>query len=155
MGATLHCGVQASCHGLPCCKAQVLGTSAPAVVACGPSSFDSWALKQGLGSCGAQTLLLHDMWDLPRPRIEPMSPASAGGFLSTVPPGKFRALFLSEAQGPLPSLCICWSNSFSCCYRTHGSLLLVSQQERKPLTSWSSFKGLACLRQPHLGQSSF
>ena len=28
------------------------------------------------------------MWDLPGPRIEPMSPASAGGFFTTEPPGK-------------------------------------------------------------------
>ena len=28
------------------------------------------------------------MWDLPRPGFEPMSPALAGGFLTTVPPGK-------------------------------------------------------------------
>ena len=28
------------------------------------------------------------MWDLPGPGIEPMSPALAGGFLTTVPPGK-------------------------------------------------------------------
>ena len=28
------------------------------------------------------------MWDLPEPGIEPMSPALAGGFLTSVPPGK-------------------------------------------------------------------
>ena len=28
------------------------------------------------------------MWDLPRPRLESVSPALAGGFLTTVPPGK-------------------------------------------------------------------
>ena len=27
------------------------------------------------------------MWDLPRPGIEPVSPALAGGFLTTAPPG--------------------------------------------------------------------
>ena len=27
------------------------------------------------------------MWDLPGPGLEPMSPALAGGFLTTVPPG--------------------------------------------------------------------
>ena len=27
------------------------------------------------------------MWDLPRPELEPVSPALAGGFLTTVPPG--------------------------------------------------------------------
>ena len=28
------------------------------------------------------------MWDLPRPGLEPVSPALAGGFLTTLPPGK-------------------------------------------------------------------
>ena len=28
------------------------------------------------------------MWDLPRPGIEPVSPALAGGFFTTEPPGK-------------------------------------------------------------------
>ena len=27
------------------------------------------------------------MWDLPGPGLEPVSPALAGGFLTTVPPG--------------------------------------------------------------------
>ena len=30
------------------------------------------------------------MWDLPGPGLEPVSPALAGGFLTTVPPGKSR-----------------------------------------------------------------
>ena len=30
------------------------------------------------------------MWDLPVPGIEPVSPALAGGFLTTAPPGKPR-----------------------------------------------------------------
>ena len=30
------------------------------------------------------------MWDLPRPGIEPVSPALTGGFLTTTPPGKPR-----------------------------------------------------------------
>ena len=34
------------------------------------------------------------MWDLPRPGIEPVSPALAGGFLSTAPPGKSLLLVL-------------------------------------------------------------
>ena len=28
------------------------------------------------------------MWDLPEPGLEPVSPALAGGFLTTAPPGK-------------------------------------------------------------------
>ena len=35
---------------------------------------------------GAQ--LLHSMWDPPRPGLEPVSPALAGRFSTTVPPGK-------------------------------------------------------------------
>ena len=30
------------------------------------------------------------MWYLPGPGLEPMSPALAGGFLTTAPPGKSR-----------------------------------------------------------------
>ena len=42
----------------------------------------------GLRSCGTRAQLLHGMWNLPGPGIEPMSLASAGRFLSTVPSGK-------------------------------------------------------------------
>ena len=33
------------------------------------------------------------MWDLPRPGLKPVSPALAGGFLTTVPPGKAKNYF--------------------------------------------------------------
>ena len=36
------------------------------------------------------------MWDLPRPGLEAMSPALAGGFLATVPPGKPHNSLLNE-----------------------------------------------------------
>ena len=42
----------------------------------------------GFSSCGARAWLLCSMWDLPGPEIEPVSPALAGGFLTTAPPGK-------------------------------------------------------------------
>ena len=38
--------------------------------------------------CGSRAQLLRVMWDLPRPGLEPVSPALAGGFSTTVPPGK-------------------------------------------------------------------
>ena len=41
-----------------------------------------------LSSCGSRAQLLRDMWDLPRRGLEPVSPALAAGFLTTVPPGK-------------------------------------------------------------------
>ena len=34
------------------------------------------------------------MWDLPGPGLEPVSPVLAGGFLTTVPPGKPSTNFL-------------------------------------------------------------
>ena len=42
----------------------------------------------GLSSRGARTQLLRGMWYLPGPGLEPMSPALAGGFSTTAPPGK-------------------------------------------------------------------
>ena len=41
-----------------------------------------------LSSCGSWAQLLRGMWDLPRPGLEPVSPALAGGFSTTAPPGK-------------------------------------------------------------------
>ena len=41
-----------------------------------------------LSSCGSRAQLLRGMWDPPRPRLEPMSPALAGRFSTTAPPGK-------------------------------------------------------------------
>ena len=37
---------------------------------------------------GAQAQLFRGMWDLPGPGLEPVSPALAGRFLTTAPPGK-------------------------------------------------------------------
>ena len=41
-----------------------------------------------LSSCGSRAQLLRGMWDLPRPGPEPVSPALAGRFSTTVPPGE-------------------------------------------------------------------
>ena len=54
----------------------------------GFSSYGAWALECRLGSCGVRAQLLHGMWDLPGPGLEPVSPALAGGFLTTAPLGK-------------------------------------------------------------------
>ena len=43
-----------------------------------------------LGSCGSWAQLLRGMWDLPRPGLEPVSPALAGRFSTTAPLGKPR-----------------------------------------------------------------
>ena len=59
-----------------------------------------------LSSCGSRAQLLRGMWDLPRPGLEPVSPALAGGFSTTAPPGKPSRWILNhcttrEAQKPL------------------------------------------------------
>ena len=41
-----------------------------------------------LSSCGSRAQLLRGMWDLPGQGLKPVSPALAGGFSNTAPPGK-------------------------------------------------------------------
>ena len=41
-----------------------------------------------LSNCGSGAQLLCGMWDLPRPELELVSPALAGRFSTTAPPGK-------------------------------------------------------------------
>ena len=41
-----------------------------------------------LSSCGSRAQLLRGMWDPPRLGLEPVSPALAGRFSTTAPPGK-------------------------------------------------------------------
>ena len=68
-GATLRRGARASHYrDLSCCGAQ--------------------APDAQLSSCGSRAQPLRGMWDLPRPGLEPVSPALAGRFLTTAPPGK-------------------------------------------------------------------
>ena len=52
-----------------------------------------------LSNCGSRAQLLCGMWDLSTPGLEPLLPALAGRFSTTVPPGKpndhfFMPLFL-------------------------------------------------------------
>ena len=52
--------------------------------------------------------MLRGMWDLPRPGLEPVSPALAGGFLTTAPPGKSLKPYAFEVK------------------RTHGTSVLYN-----------------------------
>ena len=61
----------------------------------GFSSCGSRALECRLSSCGARAHLLHGMWDLPGPGLEPVSPALVGRFLTTEPPGKPSFIYSS------------------------------------------------------------
>ena len=68
------CGTKAShCGGFSCCRER--------------------ALEHRLSSCGAGAQMLHGLWNLPRPGINPMSPALAGRFLSTGSPEKSFLIF--------------------------------------------------------------
>ena len=70
-----------------------LGAWASVVVALRLSSCGSRAPEHRFSSCGAWASLLRGMWDLPRPGLEPVSPALAGGFFTTTPPGKSDTFF--------------------------------------------------------------
>ena len=77
-GPHSHFGAWASyCSGFSACGAQALGAQTSEVAARGLSTF------------GPQALVLCSMWNLPGAGIEPTFPALAGGFSSTVLPGKF------------------------------------------------------------------
>ena len=52
------------------------------------SSWGSCALEHRLSSWGSWAQVLYSMWNLPRPRMEPISLALAGRFFTTEPPGK-------------------------------------------------------------------
>ena len=64
----------------------------------GPRSCRAWALGHRLGSLGTQAQLRQDLWDLPGPGKEPMSPALAGGFFTMShqgsPPDIFNTIFV-------------------------------------------------------------
>ena len=64
------------------------------IVMCGPLTIAASLVAEHrlqtrrLSNCGSRTQLLCGMWDLPRPGLEPVSPALAGRLSTTVPPGK-------------------------------------------------------------------
>ena len=88
--------------GLLCCPGFSLvvvgGGYSPAVVcrllllqsmgSRGFSSCGCLALEHTLSGCDTRAYLLLGTWDPSGPGIEHMSPASAGGFFTTEPPGK-------------------------------------------------------------------
>ena len=53
-----------------------------------------------LSNCGSRAQPLCGMWDPPRPGLEPVSPALAGRFSITAPPGKPRKWFLEMDSTP-------------------------------------------------------
>ena len=58
----------------------------------GFSSYTSQALEPRLNGGGARASLPLITWNLPRPGVEPVSPAFTGRFFSAVSPGKFQEM---------------------------------------------------------------
>ena len=77
------------------------------ITVCGPLTIaaslavDHRLQMRRLSNCGSWAQLLRGMWDLPRPGLEPVSPALAGRFSTTAPPGKPGSEF-SNSQN-------CWN----------------------------------------------
>ena len=85
-----------------------------------------------LSSYGSRAQLLRAMWDLPRPGHEPVSPALAGRFSTTAPPGKppvtfFNRLFRVRAC-VRACVCVC-----VCGQHSHTVKKAQSMQKRKSL----------------------
>ena len=76
------------CSGFSCCRAWALGAWASVLVVRGLRSCGSQAPEHRFSLCDTRVSSLHSMWNLPGREIEPMSPALAGGFLTTGPPAK-------------------------------------------------------------------
>ena len=64
----------------------------------GLSNCSSRALECRLRSCGTRVKLLRGTWDLPGPGFKPVSPALAGRFLTTGPPGKSCAILFEKSH---------------------------------------------------------
>ena len=66
------------------------------IAVCGPLTIAASLVAEHrlqmrkLSNCGSRAQLLRGMWDLPRPGLEPVSPALAGRLSTTAPPGKPR-----------------------------------------------------------------
>ena len=87
-------GLLCCVHGLP----PVAESGAPFQLRCTGFSL-RWLLLHGLSSCGTSALLPRGTWTLPRPGIEPMTLALAGGFLTTGPPWKSSSFPLRTKCG--------------------------------------------------------
>ena len=93
-----------------------------------------------LSNCGSRAQLLRGMWDPPRPGLEPVSPALAGRFSTTAPPGKPR-------MGSLNFWKECWKCLVVFLFLFLNSFL--SQPSRIPMAflSWGSLRAYYCERE--------
>ena len=76
----------------------------PLTIAASPAAEHRLQTRR-LSNCGSRAQPLRGMWDLPRPGLEPVSPALAGRLSTTAPPGKSRSVVLFKSGNELPLLC--------------------------------------------------
>ena len=67
-----------------------------------------------LSNCGSRAQTLRGMWDLPRPGLEPVSPALAGRFSTTAPPGKPPVQCLDQNFSYVPKTHVDCVNIYYC-----------------------------------------
>ena len=92
-----------SCKSTGFSLRQLLSLGSTGCRARGLSDRSSRVLERRLSSCGAWAKLLHGVWNLPGPGIRPVSPALAGRFLTTGPPGRSNNVFYwAESGGNVP-----------------------------------------------------
>ena len=69
------------------------------IAVCGPLTIAASLVEEHrlqtckLSNCGSRAQLLRGMWNLPRPGLEPVSPALAGRLSTTAPPVKPQSIF--------------------------------------------------------------
>ena len=69
------------------------------IAVCGPLTIAaSLVAERRLSSCGSRVQLVRGTWDLPRPGLEPVSPALAGRLSTTAPSGKPCVCVLTPAE---------------------------------------------------------
>ena len=121
-GVRLCCSTRACpCGAFSCCGAWALRRA-------GLSSCGSQALVCGLSGYGTWAWLLGGMWALPGPGIEPVSPASAGRILFTVPPGRVPHIVL---EGYMEGRILLLKKRLSClCSELFGKRFLLKHGYR-------------------------
>ena len=65
----------------------LIAVRGPLTIAASPAAEHRLQTRR-LSNCGSRAQPLRGMWDPPGPGLEPVSPAPAGGSLTTAPPGK-------------------------------------------------------------------
>ena len=88
------------------------------IAVCGPLTIAASLVTEHrlqtrrLSNCGSRAQLLRGMWDPPRPGLELVSPALAGRFSTTAPPGKppdrlfFKLIFVKRFLCTWPIICL-------------------------------------------------